>query len=193
LLVPLFFFFWFVLSVSSSTASDYHFGIFKLFWDFLRSFSLSGSLLTLSIILYFDASIDLSFTFETSSLKAVMLFNSEIVCRFVADCTRSSNVNYVFIVLARWNTKPHLAPLYHIFLNPCKLFFLLTPLFCELSGEAPNTKIIVFGLIRPGAVHTIYNTREKARYPLLPLDSVIIRTKNPWIEYICYIHTVKAK
>lgn len=104
-----------------------------------------------------------------------MLFNSEIVCRFVVDCTRSSNVNYILIVLAQWNTKPHLMPLYHIFLNPCKLFFLLIPLFCELSREAPNTNIIVFGLNR---THNLQHS-GKARYPLLPLGSVIIRTKNP--------------
>jgi len=49
----------------------------------------------------------------------------------------------------------------HIFLIQSQLVFALTPLCCVLSGQAANIYFIIFGLIQPELVPTIYHTLEK--------------------------------
>jgi hypothetical protein len=53
----------------------------------------------------------------------------------------------------------YVAPLEDIILIPSQPIFAITPKNCMLCGEAANTNLIVFYLIRPGLEPTIHHTR----------------------------------
>jgi len=54
----------------------------------------------------------------------------------------------------------HVAPLGHIILIQSQSFFVLTPKWYQLCGEAANTGVVIFGLTRPWLKSTIYQLAQ---------------------------------
>ena len=108
-----------------------------------------------------SVSVSVSVSFNSNSAFFQLYHCEEMMMRSALYWTNTLSWIFFYSVssLKQQSTYRHVSPLAHIILIPRQPDFALSPQCCVLSGEAKNTKFIVFGLTRSWLEPTIYRTR----------------------------------